>query len=78
MKLQIILGNQLFPLNFYDKNIQTYFMCEDVNLCTHYKYHKHKIIFFLSSMRKYAAKLEEHAKMFTIIKYLNKLTTLFS
>jgi deoxyribodipyrimidine photolyase-related protein len=62
MKLQIILGNQLFPLNFYDKNSQIYFMCEDINLCTHYKYHKHKIIFFLSSMRKYATKLEEHAK----------------
>ena len=54
MKLQIILGNHLFSFDNLDRDIDHFFMCEDFNLCTHYKYHKHKIIFFLSSMRKYA------------------------
>ena len=34
-------------------------MAEDSGLCTHFKYHKHKIILFLSAMRKFAAELEE-------------------
>jgi deoxyribodipyrimidine photolyase-related protein len=57
----IILGDQLFPLKFYrphtDKMV---FMAEDLELCTHYKYHKHKIIFFLTAMRSYADELKEH------------------
>ena len=57
MKLQIILGNQLFPVKNYDKKIPV-FMSEDKGLCTHFKYHKHKIIFFLSSMRHFAKELE--------------------
>jgi len=58
MKLQVILGNQLFPIRFYKNTPQTVYMCEDVNLCTHFKYHKHKIIFFLASMRKYHQELK--------------------
>ena len=54
----IILGDQLFPLeklkNFKHTII---FMAEDVGLCTHFKYHKHKLIFFLASMRNYADEL---------------------
>lgn len=57
MKLQVVLGNQLFPLKYYDLKIP-FFMCEDRDLCTHFKYHKHKIIFFLSSMRHYAQELK--------------------
>lgn len=34
-------------------------MAEDHGLCTHFKYHKHKIILFLASMRKYADELKE-------------------
>ena len=32
-------------------------MAEDYELCTHYKYHKHKIVFFLSAMRSYKDEL---------------------
>ncbi len=57
MKAQLILGNQLFDpkvaLSHEDKK-SLVFMREDEELCTHFKYHKHKIIFFLSAMRKYA------------------------
>ncbi|MGB0454730.1 MAG: cryptochrome/photolyase family protein, partial [Bacteriovoracaceae bacterium] len=58
MKLQIVLGSQLFPIKYYKKTPNLVFMCEDINLCTHYKYHKHKIIFFLTSMRKFRKELE--------------------
>lgn len=58
MKLQIILGNQLFPMKFYKKTPQHVYMCEDYELCTHYTYHKHKIIFFLASMRKFQFELK--------------------
>jgi deoxyribodipyrimidine photolyase-related protein len=56
----IILGDQLFPQDFYRpyKKIPI-FMAEDLGLCTHYKYHKHKLIFFLSAMRTYRDELKE-------------------
>lgn len=51
-KLTLILGNQLFPYSELKKlPLDHVFMAEDRELCTHFKYHKHKIIFFLSSMR---------------------------
>lgn len=54
MKLGLVLGNCLFEKKLpCDK----YFMAEDYSLCTHFKYHKHKLILFLSSMRSYADKL---------------------
>jgi deoxyribodipyrimidine photolyase-related protein len=57
-ELLIVLGDQLFPHEFYSPYMRTpVFMCEDVGLCTHYKYHKHKIIFFLTSMRNFADEL---------------------
>lgn len=57
----IILGDQLFPLKFYKPHAdKTVFMAEDLGLCTHYKYHKHKITFFLTAMRTYADELKEH------------------
>ncbi len=62
MKAQIILGNQLFPYKFYKDTPHKIFMCEDWELCTHFKYHKHKIIFFLSSMRHFAQELAEKGK----------------
>jgi deoxyribodipyrimidine photolyase-related protein len=56
----IILGNQLFPISEIVKTKpQHVFMAEDLGLCTHFKYHKHKIIFFLSSMRSYRDELED-------------------
>lgn len=56
MNLQIILGNQLFPVKYY-KDSDHIFMSEDFDLCTHFKYHKHKLIFFLASMRNYRDEL---------------------
>ncbi len=56
----IILGNQLFPLPHFSrfKNLAV-FMAEDVGLCTHYRYHKHKLLHFLISMREFASALEK-------------------
>lgn len=62
--LHIILGNCLFnditPLNIKDDDV--ILMIEDESLCTHFKYHKHKIILFLSAMRNYRDVLEEKLK----------------
>ena len=57
MKLQIILGNQLFPIKYY-RDADKIFMSEDYDLCTHFKYHKHKLIFFLASMRNFRDELK--------------------
>ncbi len=56
--MTLILGNQLFPIRYYKNFPKKVFMCEDFSLCTHFKYHKHKIIHFLASMRTYRAELE--------------------
>ena len=46
-------------------------MAEDFELCTYEKHHKHKLILFLSSMRKYASELK--SKKFNVTYYqLNK------
>ena len=60
--LFIILGNQQFPLCNIKKYKDThhFFMAEVNELCTHFKYHKQKILFFLSSMREYKDLLEEN------------------
>ena len=54
----LILGDQLFPQSYW-KIKGPIFMAEDFELCTHFKYHKHKIIFFLASMRQFAQEMEE-------------------
>ncbi len=59
-KALFILGNQLFPAKYIKQiNPDFIFMAEDYGLCTHYKYHKHKIIFFLASMRRYCEQLKK-------------------
>ena len=63
-QLAVVLGNQLFPNHEgLQPNEQTlFFMAEDVGLCTHFKYHKHKLMLFLSAMRSHAAEVEkQHA-----------------
>ena len=75
--LFIILGNQLFPLNELNnfKNCQ-FFMAEDYNLCTYEKHHKHKLVLFLTAMRKYAVALKN--KKFSLKYYfLNKKIPIF-
>ena len=57
--LFIVLGNQQFPLSHlksYQKNA-SFFMAEVNELCTHFKYHQQKILYFLASMREYRDEL---------------------
>ena len=68
MKLTIVLGNQLFPVSCF-KEASHVFMAEDLGLCTHYKYHKHKIIFFLASMREFADELKKNDKKVTYYEF---------
>lgn len=60
MTAVLILGNQLFDPKIFARRGPSlhFFMREDRELCTHFKYHKHKIMFFLSAMRKYAQELQ--------------------
>ena len=52
--ISVILGNQLVKPSLIPKLTKyPVFMCESDDLCTHYKYHKLKIIFFLTAMRDY-------------------------
>ena len=50
-KLAIILGNCLFAHHeALQPNSETlFYMAEDTGLCTHFRYHKHKLIAFLVS-----------------------------
>lgn len=63
MNVLLILGNQLFDPSAWPealKGNKTVFMREDRELCTYYKFHKHKIIFFLAAMRTYKDELTKH------------------
>lgn len=55
-RLALVLGNCLFPDHDQLKpdGSTLFFMAEDHGLCTHFKYHKHKLILFLSAMRSHA------------------------
>jgi len=56
----VILGNQLFPLEFLPPAEKTaVFMAEDIGLCTYVKHHQQKIVLFLAAMRSYADELEQ-------------------
>ena len=56
--LTVILGNQLVKPSLIPDMIRyPVFMCESDDLCTHYRYHKLKILFFLTAMREYADEL---------------------
>ena len=61
MKLFLILGNQLFPINNFEefKNDHIFYMAEDYELCSYEKHHKQKILLFLSSMRSHADQLKK-------------------
>ncbi len=63
--LHITLGNQLFKPDHLKNSLKehkkiTVFMREDKELCTYYKFHKQKIVFFLSAMRTYAYELSKN------------------
>jgi len=60
-RIALVLGNCLFPdhaLLNPDKHT-IFFMAEDLGLCTHFKYHKHKLVLFLSAMRSHAETIEK-------------------
>jgi len=58
-RLALILGDQLFPNHHgLQPDEQTlFFLAEDKGLCTHFEYHKHKLVLFLSAMRSHAAEV---------------------
>lgn len=63
MNLVLILGNQLFnPEIFKKKGVDpkttVFYMREDRELATYYKFHKHKILFFFAAMRTYRDELK--------------------
>ena len=66
-KIFIVLGNQLFNPSYLEKfrNDHLFFICEDFQLCTYQKHHKHKILLFLSAMRSFAEELKK--KKFEVI-----------
>ena len=48
--LLLILGNQLFPVEYIKAvDCKKIFMKEDLGLCTDFKHHKLKILFFFYS-----------------------------
>jgi deoxyribodipyrimidine photolyase-related protein len=63
--LCLILGNQLFDpkilkKNKVDQENTIFFMREDRELASYYKFHKHKIVFFFAAMRSYREELISH------------------
>ena len=66
-KIFIVLGNQLFNPSYFEKfrKDHLFFICEDFQLCTYQKHHKHKILLFLSAMRSFADELKK--KKFEVI-----------
>ena len=58
--LSIVLGNQLCKPELIPELTKfPVFMCESDDLCTHFKYHKLKIVFFFTAMREYAEELRK-------------------
>lgn len=65
----LIMGNQLFPVRELPASSDVVvFMAEDRELCTYYRFHKHKIILFLAAMRSYADELRSAGYDVTYIK----------
>jgi deoxyribodipyrimidine photolyase-related protein len=60
-KLALIPGHCLFPSHKRLKPDENtiFFMAEDYGLCTHFKYHKQKLILFLSAMRSHAEEIKK-------------------
>ncbi len=67
VNLLLVLGNQLFSEAVIKERVKDsvdyIFMREDQELCTYFKFHKHKITFFLSAMRSYADELSDFTKV---------------
>lgn len=62
----LILGNQLFEEKYFsDFKDLPIFMAEDHELCTHFKYHKHKILLFLIAMRRFRDEMRKSGYQIT-------------
>ncbi len=71
----MVTGDCLFPDHKRlgpDANT-LFFMAEDYGLCTHYPYHKQKLVLFLSAMRSHADEISKnHAITYTKLERKNK------
>jgi deoxyribodipyrimidine photolyase-related protein len=57
--LWVIFGNQLFPVaRLVSLGVKRAYLAEDDGLCTHFRYHKKKLVLFLAAMRRYALELD--------------------
>ena len=56
MDLFVVPGDTLVEP---DRDYDAYFLAETRGLCEHFAYHKHKIVFYLSSMRRFARDLRD-------------------
>lgn len=54
--LRIVLGNQLFDLK-YQGEADLFFLREDSELATYFRFHKHKIVLFFAAMRSFRDEL---------------------
>lgn len=55
----LLLGNMLFPEHSLPVDQQPVFMAEAQDLCTHYSYHKHKLVLYLAAMRHHRDRLRQ-------------------
>lgn len=64
-RVAVILGNCLFPSHqdLHPDKETLFFMAEDEGLCTHFSYHKQKLVLFLSAMRSHADEIEKNHKL---------------
>ena len=76
--LRVILGNQLFPLEYQDfTENEVIFMAEDFGLCTYVKHHKAKIILFFCAMRAMRDKILSIGKTVIYYDFSNEFETSF-
>lgn len=58
MRAGLVLGDQLFALeHFINLKCQRIFMAEDYELCSRFKCHKLKLVFFIAAMRSYCSEI---------------------
>ena len=74
----MILGNQLFPLEYQDfTENEIVFMAEDFGLCTYVKHHKAKILLFFCAMRAMRDKISSIGKTVIYYDFSNEFETSF-
>ena len=70
----VVFGNQLFPVKHLPpRQSVTIFMAEDPELCTYYKFHKHKIILLLAAMRSWAGAARDEGYQVHYVKVTKKV-----